>query len=1125
MIKFRFVYLIITLGLIRVSAQQETAEKTTLNPGFSVDIRFVDPLNFDKNSVVSGNINLIFSTESLKGASKLKTSQKSQLSYEFVNSAYEFEKYILKADTSARAYSSRFSSVYNANDALDKSDEFLVVFCLRQYPLYERRLAETPISEDFRDAVFRLGRDLTPQGFISKFGTHYAERLTYGGNFISKNAIRRQDFIESPYSEIEFRTAVLKSIAQQQQKQPIIDVYIHLAPAQYYTRGGDPAEPWDERWEQTVTAANAVVIDANLVGLTNLLSTKNFPDIEDLQDKRFMLQEAIDAAIEKSVLWQAEERTSEFYKKYSLQFTQKIGKLIKQSVGTEEQDKKSYVGDLFFGSFNEHGEPMKTTALIDYNGIDLNTLLTDEEIDVNKMLDFIISPEELKHAFVSVWDDTQKLVKGEKRTTLFVSGTADARTYFKEALVKPVYKEVTITTIDNDVFKVAYSLELVKTKKALQSFGSGYDYSLDSEVIAAAASGDIQNLEQLYFEGASRRTNGVVKALIQNFDDAYLMNQVFDFGVKPTTEDLDLAFDPDYFTKEKAIALLERGAKPKNNMIYKAVAYQQPEVIYALLREGATSVNNDVAFAAKIQNYEVIKALMSLDYDGFIAEENMLALAVKNVDIELTEKFIGYGAVSNPEILKLAIDAENQEVLDLVKAVSKNSAEVFEVVAASDNTQLFDYFITQGAVEITDEVLSTAIANNNLDILTKALNSGGSAEFALSQALNSKNTDAVRLSLTKGVRADSVFEYAVREKDFELFKDVLDTYEGDAQTGLNTAVALNELEFARYTFNKKGFVLDADSQMIQAVKNDNQELLELLISKGGKPQTALLEAVSLENIPLTQYLVDAGAITQEASLIQEAVRLNNVELVTILLETKQADINSVLIDLIKLQNPEVIATAIEQDAEITKDVLEFAISLENERVVMHLLEQANPDILEMSFLLKTIESGKNVAADYLMGKLDKSDIALEASFRFKNEAALILALRRGAHITDDYLIRAVKDRFNEAIPILLKEQLNAETVDKEGNTLLHFIAYHYDAGDENLLDILFESKVNINAKNKIGETPLHWAVKGGIANEIIITKLIRNGALPEAETIANKSVTDYAASKETRQLLKRLELR
>ncbi|MEE3225885.1 MAG: ankyrin repeat domain-containing protein, partial [Bacteroidota bacterium] len=56
--------------------------------------------------------------------------------------------------------------------------------------------------------------------------------------------------------------------------------------------------------------------------------------------------------------------------------------------------------------------------------------------------------------------------------------------------------------------------------------------------------------------------------------------------------------------------------------------------------------------------------------------------------------------------------------------------------------------------------------------------------------------------------------------------------------------------------------------------------------------------------------------------------------------------------------------------------------------------------------------------------------------------------------------------------------------------------------------------------NKIGETPLHWAVKGGNQNTEIIKKLLANGALVEAQTIKRQTVYDYAEDKSIRQLLK-----
>lgn len=1125
MIKFSFLYFLFFISFSAVLAQQETSNRPLLSPGFSVDIRFMDPLDYSKVSVISGTTSAIFNYPNEITTTKLKTKLNSQLNYEFITSAYDYEKQVLKADSLQRPFSSRFSSVYNTANALETSEDFLIVFCLRTKPVYERQLANQPLSETFRDAVYRLGRDISSQGFISKFGTHYSTQVTYGGKFISKNAIRRQDFVESPYTENEFKAAVLKSITQQQQNIAITDPYIHLAPAQYYTQGGATTEMWDERWEQSVNSENAEVIDAQFVEITNLLTATNFPDIEDIELKRKSLQEAIETSRLKSVSWQTKMRPAVFFKKYSLQFTQKIGKLIKQRVGTEEQDAKSYIGDLFFGSFNEHGEPMRTTPLIDYNGVDLNTLLTEEEINVNKLLEFTISPEELKNAYVSVWDDTQKLVKGANRTTLFVSGSEEARTYFREALVKPIYKEVTITTIDKDVFKVAYSLELVKTKKNLQSLASGYNYSLDSELIAAAASGDTANLEKLYIKGASRRTDGVVKAIIQNFETADLLNLVFDFGVIPSTDDLDLAFDPDYFAKEKVIALLERGAVPKNNMIYKAVAYQEPEVIHALLRTGAKSVNNDVAFAAKLNNYQVIKALMSLDYEGFVAEENMLAIAVANGDEELTKKFIDYGASANPEILKLALDADSPQILDLVKAVSKNSSQVFEVVAASNDEVLFDYFANQGAVTITDEVLTTAISNNNINILKQALDSGGSVAFALNQALKLNNVDAIRLSLKKGGAADSVFEYAVSNNDFELYKELIEKYKGDNQLALTTAVSLDKLEFARYILAGKERKVELDTSMDLAVNNENIDMLQLLTSEGGNPQTVVEAAVNIGNVEILEYLIGQGVNTTDASLIKSAAAAKNKELVALLLATEQVDINLVLTDLIKLQSPEIIEGALTQDVRVSKENLELAIALDNERIVAQLLEQTEPSVLSERLLSKTIEKDMNVAADFLIERLANPDFAFKAAFQYKNKNALQIALRRGAAVQESDLMEAAKSHFNDAIPVLLKQNLPASITDVEGNTLLHIISYRYDSGDENLLDLLIASGININAKNKIGETPLHWAVKAGMSNEILIKKLIENGALPEAETVLSRSVTDYAETKEVRQLLKRLELR
>ncbi|PHR91167.1 MAG: hypothetical protein COA80_15170 [Leeuwenhoekiella sp.] len=1123
-------YCFIFLAVFSASGafSQDAEAQLPLQPGFTVDIRFVDGFDLGQNSVISERAVSVFmqnKTQKLS-ATKLKTQSASSLNYYLLHTAHEFEQQILQADTSDRAFSARFTKAYNTNVDAAQKDKLIFVYTLRKVPLYDLRLSNNRLSEAFIDAVKRLGRDLSPEGFISWFGTHYTDHVTYGGIFLTRNFVSNADFINSPYTEDEFKEELLKEVGRQQRGDSLTNPYINLGPPQRFTRGGDVNEIWDERWAQTVTKANAVILDANLVELTNLLSTKNFPDVPDLDHRRYLLQAAIDRAKKQSVSWQTQEEASDFFKKYSLQFRQKVHSIVKASEGkAEEQERTEYIGDLFYGSFNAHGEPMNTAALIEYQGIDLNTLLTDEEITLNKVLDFTISPEELKAAYVSVWDDTKKLEKGQGRTTLFVSGPPEAHAYFKDALVGVVEKEVEITTIDGDVFKITYSLEQQKAQQPLGSQPSSYNYALSSEVVSAAARGDLDLLRDLYFQGVSTRTEAVVKAAVQNFDDAQVLNTIFDFGVKPTTEDLDVAFDPEVFSKAKALTLLERGAKPKNNMIYKAVAYQEPEVIYALLREGAEPRNNDVAFAVELNNYEVTKALMSLDYAEFKADREMLALAVINADTALTEKFIDYGAVADPQILKLATGTKNQEVIDRVKAVTPTSSEALEVVADASDTSLFRYFLEKDKVPVTDAVLSSSISKDNLELLELALDAGGSADFSLSKSILEKNTPAVRLSLRKGAQADPVFEYALNSEDFDLFQDALDDFSGDPQLALSKAVAANNLDFSAYVLKKKKNAVDADTQVVLAARNENLELVKLLVTNDAKPQTAIEESVSIGSVPITQFLIGEGASVKNPELIRRAARTQNVKLASVLLDTKEIDPDSIMVDLIVLKDQKLINQNLSYGAQLDERALRSAIDTKDETIALELFEKAPDDLVTKSQLFYAVTNELNEVTRYLIKRLKNPDYALQAAFEVKNTEALKLALEAGALPKDEDLITAVKAHFNQAIQPLIEAGLNPVVTDNEDNTLLHFVAYRYDTGDEELIKTLVKAGVNVNATNKIGETPLHWAVKSGMDNMPSIKALLGLGALPEARTIKRQSVLDYAEDREMRQLLRTTVLR
>lgn len=64
----------------------------------------------------------------------------------------------------------------------------------------------------------------------------------------------------------------------------------------------------------------------------------------------------------------------------------------------------------------------------------------------------------------------------------------------------------------------------------------------------------------------------------------------------------------------------------------------------------------------------------------------------------------------------------------------------------------------------------------------------------------------------------------------------------------------------------------------------------------------------------------------------------------------------------------------------------------------------------------------------------------------------------------------------EAVKVLLEADVNAK--DKEGYTPLHWAAA---LGHVEAIKVLVEAGADVNPKDEYGSTPLHWAVRGGMS--------------------------------------------
>lgn len=1085
---------------------------SVLGQGF--DIRFIDALDWDKSAkgqaLVKG------------GSSTNLNSPPSSLSFHFVTNPYEFESKVLQTNTHDRPYLSINTGAHYIPLKADGSDKLLFVYTQKSLPTHKYFFNTTqakPLDSAFVEDFRRLGRDITPAGFIHRYGTHYAHEVIVGGTFIRRNAIDVDDYIHSPYRQKEFQQKVIEDITARQNNQEDTTPYVDAKTSVSFIIGGDTQVDWPDSWEPSVKN-NPKPIDVQLKRVSDLLRSAIIPDLEDKGIKLKTLDSIITAVSNETQENIQPLTKSVYYKKYSLQFKQAVTSIVKKSTGNEDENKTEFTGDIFFGGFSKDEAILKTQPLIELGGLRLETLITDEKVFLDRSVLITIKPDDIKDGYVSVWDDTKKLFKGNGRNRLRVSGPPEAHTTYKEALRRVVTKTVKIETIDKDIYEIEYRLSLEKQNELIKNFKAVYNYTLDSEILAAVSNGNLLRLDSLFRQNGNPRATGLIKAIIINKHPNHLLNFVLDKGALATTDDLDFLFEKENFDASKAIILLERGAKPKNNMVFKAVAYRAPNVIYALFREGATSQNNDLAFAIKRQDYKSIKALMSEDYEAFEAGKNELLLAAENNDEDLAQKFVALNATADSYILDVALQQDNTPLKNVIVPVTEPSSKTLEVVARNNNTALFSYFIGKNAEIENNKTVEIASDNNNMQIVDLALKNGGDATEALLYAIKKDNKATIEISLKNNAEPDAVFAYAAEKDDEELFNQTLQLYGGTPAIALDEAVKKNTLPMAAAALKGNAERLDPTKSIGIAVSNDNIDMVRLLVDNKANPTEGVGDAIALENIPITEYLIAQGAETTSPEYLQGAVKNENIQLSKLLLEKGDSQANDAIIEAAVSGNIEIIKYLLEKGASADK-ALASAMETKNEEVILLLLDKVdgpkNPE-----FLLSASRKGNiRVLTKLIEEGLDPTP-AVDNAILYKKAKVLQLLLDKGGIPTADQFKTALEFNFLEGVALLLQEGSYASSsIFDKGESAIHIIASSYEIEDTEMLKLLLNKGASINAQNDKGETALHLAALVQEEDIALPKLLLQYGANPQLENIQGHTAIDYAIDKRIKNLLKK----
>lgn len=1107
-----YIPVFLILSSFHLSAQKnQPVAQDVLGHGF--DIRYVDALDWAASS--KGNLLV------KGGVSTIPITEKPAASYHFVTTPYEFEKEVLNTDRERKPFLAINTDAHYAPLKEDGSDKLLFIYTHKKVPIQQKTLRKQQIVLDsaFLEDFRRLGRDITLAGFINRYGTHYAQNVVEGGLFMQRHSIPVDDYIYSPYEKKEFQEKVIEQVKAQQRNLENTNPFIKINKGISFTVGGTSTMLSPIDWTSTVSGSEQP-IEVDLLKITDLLRSITIPDIENKQNKLKTLDTFIDSCLKQTQERTKQPQKSPFYKKYSLQFNQEITSIVKKSMGRDD-DTKTYTGDIFFGGFSKDEAILKTIPLIEGGGLRLETLITDEKVALERRVLITIKPEDIRKGYVSVWDDTKKLTKANERTRLRVSGPPEAHTNYQDALRNVITKRVIIETVDEDIYELEYKLSLVKPLEIIRNFAASYNYVLDSEVLAAVTNNNMQRLDSLLLHNGNPRAEGLIESIIINGHPDRLLNYVLDKGAIPTTADLDILFEREHFDETKALILLERRARPKNNMIYKAVAYKSAPVIYALFREGATSQNNDLAFAIRNKHYPTIKALMSSDYEAFKASEDDLLLAATNNDADLAKKFIALDATADANILKITLEQENPALEAAIVSVTNPSNATLEVAALKDDTDLFSYFINKNARLENNTAAHTAVDNMNMNILDLALKNGGDPTEALNYSILKDNKPAIETSLQNKAKPNAVFAYATLKNDEQLFKDALQVYGGTPAIALDEAVKKNKLPMAATVLKTKSEDINPSKSVPIAVSNNNLEMLRLLIDNKANPTEGMKNAIKTDNIPITEFLIARGAETKEPQFLKQAVINNNIELSKVLVEKGEAVAEDAIIEAVTSGNLDITQYLLENGA-TTDKALRIAMETKYEDVILLLLEKSNQQ-LAPDYLQSAARKGNVKVVKKLLEKgFFDPTLAISNAIRYKKIEVLNLLLDQGGVPTENDNKLAIAFNFYEGVSSLIEKGFFDVTRPfYDGEYALHLIATSYEPADDILIPLLLNHGAKIDAQNEDGNTPLHMAARVDETEINLVQILLDNNA---STRIANnrgmlpQNITIY---KDVKKLLKK----
>ena len=565
--------------------------------------------------------------------------------------------------------------------------------------------------------------------------------------------------------------------------------------------------------------------------------------------------------------------------------------------------------------------------------------------------------------------------------------------------------------------------------------------------------------------------------------------------------------------------LLEKGANENhqdNNSItplHSAVKTGNIELIKLLLEKGANLENSPITTisSSKIltnEHIEIEKLLLKKGINVYIKDNDgntTLSLAAQQGDFESVKLLISKGANINPKIEQAQSSSRPTALFSFTTSLNKLLTTPLHEAVRGNYTEIAEFLLNHGAdVHAKDIVIDNyrgycydntplhiAIQNGHLAIFKLLLDHGAKIEE------RNGNGDTSLSIAARGGNIE-IFKYLIEKRVnvpcFSAFGAPAGPAKGeDDNTLLCIAAREGHVEIFKFLVGK--------GANVNAKDNDGNTPLHLAAKKGC---TEIVELLIQQEV---------GVPININSLLYLAVEGGHTGLVRLLIEkgadihAKYRDGNTPLHIAVEKEYIEIVKILLEKGADINIEINE------DYRVIKLISYYAKRGNIELVKLLT--EKGADINVKDGMGYTPLYWACEEGHLEV---VKLLIQQEVGVPININPLLRlAARGGHTQLVKLLIGKGADVNARNRDGNTSLHWAA---EKGHIEVVKLLLEKGANVNVQDIHGRTPLYWAAQYGYTE--IVKLLLEKEADVNAKDNDGKTPLHSAALKGHSEVVKLL---